>query len=277
MHRMRPLLCFIAPGVGLAPVDLVSGASRLSRLVSPRTSVHSSHISQYRSQPYARANKTFPIPKKGSRATVSSKQPNDKSKSPPPCQFPPGESRLAQYFHTLLNHPITEIMSAFLVMGTCLVFALQTLNFTGLAERLLWGYERGVSSLFAVEYFLRWYSVGLKPQFLLTRCMIIDFCAVLLPLAFSAASYPNQDQFGGLFFRSLRFARVFQLQRVMEEEEMRNIFGDVPESRARIANVVLTVFTILYISAGLFHVRFLIRFPFIPSLLFPLLFFLYVS
>lgn len=167
---------------------------------------------------------------------------------------------MAGYLHAVLNHPTTEIVAAFLVLGTCLVFALQTLNFTGLTENLLWGYERAVSSLFAVEYFLRWYSVGLKPRFLLTRCMIIDFCAVLLPLALSLAFYPRQDPFEGLFVRSLRFARVFQLQRLLEEEELKNIFGDVSESKARIGNVVLTVFTILYISAGLFHVSIFLKF-----------------
>jgi hypothetical protein len=107
-----------------------------------------------------------------------------------------------------------------------------------------------------MEYFLRWYSVGLKPAFLLTRTMLIDFCAILLPLGLASSPLiSGQDQFGGLFVRALRFARVFQLQRVMEEEEMYNIFGDVPQSRKRLLNVFLTVFTLIYVSAGLFYVR----------------------
>lgn len=141
------------------------------------------------------------------------------------------------------------------MLGQCAVFALQTVGFGGFVEALLFAYEKAVSSLFVVEYFLRWYSVGLKPQFLLTRTMIVDFCAVLLPMGLAMAPYSGQDQFSGLFVRALRFARVFRLQRVMDEEEMYNIFGAVPESRKRLANVFLTVFTLLYVSAGLFYVR----------------------
>jgi Ion transport protein len=153
-----------------------------------------------------------------------------------------------------LNNPVTEVASALLVLGTCLVFALQTLNLQGWPGTVLLGYERFVSALFVSEYFLRWYAVGFNPRFLLTRAMLVDFCAIILPVGLAGWLHTNENEFAGLFVRALRFARVFQLQRVMSDEEMTNIFGNVPQSRIRIANVLLTVFNIIYVSAGLFYV-----------------------
>jgi hypothetical protein len=70
---------------------------------------------------------------------------------------------------------------ALLVLGTCLVFALQSVNFQGLPGTVLLGHERFVSVLFVSEYFLRRY--GCNPRFLLTRsaAMLVDFCAITLP------------------------------------------------------------------------------------------------
>jgi hypothetical protein len=172
----------------------------------------------------------------------------------PSLSFPPGNVPFARSLHIFINHPITEVGSALLVIGTCLVFALQTLNLHGWPGAVLLGYERVVSALFVTEYFLRWYAVGLNPRFLLTRAMLIDFCAIIVPVGLAGWLHTTEDEFAGLFVRALRFARVFQLQRVMSDEEMTNIFGNVPQSRIRIANVLLTVFNILYVSAGLFYV-----------------------
>jgi voltage-gated potassium channel len=131
------------------------------------------------------------------------------------------------------------------------VFALQTLqSLPPLVQAGLLGFERGVSGLFAVEYFLRWYSIG-RVECLFTRSMLIDFCAVILPLGLLSAQ--SQNQFIGLLLRGLRFTRVFQLQRLMEDEEVRVFFPSVSDSRIRIANVFLTVFTLLYLSAGFFY------------------------
>lgn len=122
---------------------------------------------------------------------------------------------------------------------------------------ILVGYERVVAALFVGEYFLRWYSVGLRPGFLLTRTMLIDFFAVIVPIGLSVAAFESGGfgEFGALFVRALRFTRVFQLQRVLGEEEFYAILGDVPASRKRLINVLLTVFTLIYVSAGLFYVR----------------------
>jgi Ion transport protein len=174
--------------------------------------------------------------------------------SRPAANYPPGDAPFARPLHMFLNNPVTEVASALLVLGTCLVFALQTLNLQGWPGTVLLGYERFVSALFVSEYFLRWYAVGFNPRFLLTRAMLVDFCAIILPVGLAGWLHTNENEFAGLFVRALRFARVFQLQRVMSDEEMTNIFGNVPQSRIRIANVLLTVFNIIYVSAGLFYV-----------------------
>lgn len=155
---------------------------------------------------------------------------------------------LAAKLDYLLNHPIAELLVSGLVVASCLVFALETVDLgSDFLNALPNTVENGIGALFSAEYFLRWYGRSLSPRFLLTRAMIIDFCAIV-PLFVDLAGRSSNS----VFVRILRLTRIFRLQRVMEDE-WRDLFGDMSPPQIRIANVALTVFSILYVSAGLFY------------------------
>lgn len=73
--------------------------------------------------------------------------------------------------------------------------------------------------------------------------MLIDLAAIL-PLFFS------NDVFQLEF---LRLARILRLQRLLQREDFTRLFGRTPEYRLRTAEIVVSIFTILYISSGLVY------------------------
>ena len=169
----------------------------------------------------------------------------------PPLGIPPEPPRfvlpLARELDILLNHPIAEVIVTGLVVLSAIGFAVETCDLgSEYMNRIPRFVENAIASLFTAEYVLRWYSKNLNVPFLFTRAMLIDLFAIL-PLIFNVA-VPFIDS--GVI-RILRLIRIFRLQRILSEE-WRDFLGDVTQAQLRIANVALTVFSILYVSAGLF-------------------------
>lgn len=162
--------------------------------------------------------------------------------------FPPGRLPLAVELDYVLNHPVTDGIISFLVILNCLAFALQTIDVGPVLHQVFINYEHGVSALFAIEYFGRWYGKGLSRRFLLTRSMIIDFIAV------SPTGFAVTDQSEALFVRLLRLSRIFRLQRmVMDSESSKDMMESMTNIQIRLANIGLSLFNLLYVSAGLFY------------------------
>lgn len=167
--------------------------------------------------------------------------------APPDWWEKPMRLPLALELDFLLNHPIAEIGISVLVLLSCIGFALDTVDLKSVFWNTLPQYiEHASASLFAAEYFLRWYSRNLSPRFLLTRAMLIDLCAIL-PLFVDLSPMASNS----VFVRILRLTRILRLQRMMDEEAQ-DMFGSMTTAQVRIVNVFLTVFSILYVSAGLF-------------------------
>ena len=166
---------------------------------------------------------------------------------PIPNIYPPSKFPLAVEIDFFLNHPITDIIIALLVILNCLAFALQTIDVGPELYHAFQGYEQNVSFLFLLEYFGRWYGKGFSPRFLLTRGMLIDFFAIA-PIGFAVT-----DQSEALFVRMLRLTRILRLQRVvMGTDGGKEMMTGLSELQIRIANVALSLFSLLYVSAGLF-------------------------
>lgn len=166
--------------------------------------------------------------------------------APPEWWLQPMRLPLALELDFLLNHPIAEVGISGLVLLSCVGFALTTTDLGGQWNAVPRYIEHAIGALFTAEYFLRWYSHNLSPRFLLTRAMLIDFCAIV-PLFVDLSSLSSNS----VFVRILRLTRILRLQRMMEEEAQ-DMFGDLTTAQVRIVNVFLTVFSILYVSAGLF-------------------------
>lgn len=163
-------------------------------------------------------------------------------------KYPAGKLPLALELNFLLNHPATESFITFLVIVNCFAFALQTIDVGPLLHQAFRGYENNVSILFLTEYLARWYAKGLSPRFLLTRRMIIDFLAVA-PIGFAVA-----DQSEALFVRLLRLTRIFRLERiVMDSESREGMMKGMTNVQLQLASIGLSLFSLLYVSAGLFY------------------------
>eukprot|EP00177_Eucheuma_denticulatum_P007580 GFKZ01013796.1.p1 GENE.GFKZ01013796.1~~GFKZ01013796.1.p1 ORF type:complete len:364 (+),score=23.78 GFKZ01013796.1:101-1192(+) len=166
----------------------------------------------------------------------------------PSIRYPPGKFPLAAELDFVLNHPLTEAIIAFLVSLNCLAFALQTLNVTPIVLQAFRSYESNLTVVFLLEFFARWYGKGLSPRYLLTRNMILDFIAVA-PLGFAVT-----DQSEALFVRILRLSRILRIQGlVMDSESGKEMMENMTAVQIRLANVGLSLFSLLYVSAGLFY------------------------
>lgn len=182
----------------------------------------------------------------------------DAGSSPPPSQ-PPPSLPYARDFQLLLDHPVTETALGMLVLLTCAVVALETLPLDQLSVRLLSGVERIANVVFFVEYLLRFYSLNCRPRVLLRKLMIIDFVACL-PLFFAPT-----EGWALQVSQLLRVARVLRLQRAIEREDFTKLFTRnksrrsrapavvVSESQLKAAQIMLTVFTLLYATSSLLY------------------------
>lgn len=180
--------------------------------------------------------------------------------SPPPPSQPPPSLPYARDFQLLLDHPVTETAVGMLVLLTCAVVALETLPLDELSVRLLSGVERIANVVFFVEYLLRFYSLNCRPRVLLRKLMIIDFVACL-PLFFAPT-----EGWALQASQLLRVARVLRLQRAIEREDFTKLFTRnknrrgsrapavvVSESQLKAAQIILTVFTLLYATSSLLY------------------------
>ena len=170
----------------------------------------------------------------------------------PPLGIPPEPPEfalpLSLELDFLLNHPVAEVIITCLVVLSAVGFGLDTVDLGSQELNQLPRFlENGIASVFTVEYILRWYSKNLSIPFLFTRAMLVDLFAVL-PFIFDVVG-PSIDS--GVV-RLLRLIRILRLQRILSEE-WRDALGDMTQAQLRIANVALTVFSILYVSAGLFY------------------------
>lgn len=163
-------------------------------------------------------------------------------------RYPPGKLPLAAELDYVLNHPLTEAIIAFLVSLNCLAFALQTLNVTPIVLQAFKSYESNLTVVFLLEFLARWYGKGLSPRYLLTRNMVLDFIAVA-PLGFAVT-----DQSEALFVRVLRLSRILRIQGlVMDSESGKEMMENMTAVQIRLANIGLSLFSLLYVSAGLFY------------------------
>jgi len=143
-----------------------------------------------------------------------------------------------------------EITTALLTGLTCACFALKTLpEFANL--KVLSDIESFAVIIFFIDYVLRWYSRGLRWDFLLQRYMVLDLLSLLCYLSTDI----NLN-----FLRLLRTVRVYRL---LEPSEIRVFYKDVfniesedalpAPSRLMVIRSFGAVFTLLFITAGLMY------------------------
>lgn len=181
------------------------------------------------------------------RRSKSSKRTYQKNSAT--TRFPAGKLPFALEIDFVLNHPIADAIIAALVALNCLIFPLQTIDVGPALHDAFLAYEHNLTILFLIEYVGRWYGKALSLRYLLTRGMLIDFLAVA-PLVFDLA-----DQSEALFVRLLRLSRILRIQRVMmDTDRSADFMGSMSKIQVALANIGLSLFSLLYVSAGLFFV-----------------------
>ena len=126
------------------------------------------------------------------------------------------------------------------------LFMVETYGFEGPAARYLLIAELILVAIFIVEYTLRMWVARNKTKHFFNIYSLIDLIAIL----------PVVVNFINLtFFRIFRILRIFRLLRVLRFQRMfkskKTLFGVLSDTEIVVIRIVLTVFTIIFMFAGL--------------------------
>ena len=126
------------------------------------------------------------------------------------------------------------------------LFILDTYNFTGPLARNLFIAELVLVSIFIVEYGLRMWVARNKTHYFFHVYSLIDLVSIL-PVLLTVVNLS--------FFRIFRILRLFRLLRVLRFQRMfkskKTLFGVLNDTEIVVIRIVLTVFTIIFMFAGL--------------------------
>lgn len=135
---------------------------------------------------------------------------------------------------------IYSILLAGLVLVLCATFVIETYPIHPTLLATLQMMDDLITVVFLVDYLVRFWAKRYSWRYLLTPMAIIDLIAIL-PLFLRGAHWQ--------FVRILRLFRVLRLLRVMRKGQF---FGwTVTEVRLGVIRVLFTLFSIVFISAGL--------------------------
>lgn len=243
---MLPLPFGSKQAFAFSSIALPFGLSHSISVLTPQPKC-SKFLRKQRSSRFRAVLKGNPKPPPGPLSDSDRQIWSSGEQSPFKQSFPPGKFPFALEIDFVLNHPVADAIIAVLVGLNCLAFALQTIDVGPALHQAFQSYESNLSVVFVIEYFGRWYGKGLSPRYLLTRSMILDFIAVS-PIGFAVT-----DQSEALFVRILRLSRILRIQRmVMDTEGGKGVMDGMTSIQVRLAGIGLSLFSLLYVSAGLF-------------------------
>ena len=169
---------------------------------------------------------------------------------------------------SMADNPKVEVVLAGFVVLSAVLFAVETLpGLSPMTNLLLTQAEAVTVIVFAVEFAIRWYSVSLKPAFLLQPLAVIDllsFLPFLILLILGDAGEANE--LGGI--TTLRLLRVLRLQRFVADaasfERFQLALGFNPsmadsqgrmrqEVALQLARVASSVLTLVFVATGLIY------------------------
>lgn len=183
---------------------------------------------------------------------------------------------------TYLSQPVIEVRIIGLVLLSCLLQAINTV------ENIPAGITKGINVvdtcfvyIFAIEFFLRWWSAGrFQLRYLAKPLVSIDAIVVILPLILNgflplwdfgvmAGFIPGVSLPGWLLSTSgansallnLRLLRILKFQRVLTNQNTYMNFEmalgmkqtDVRPYQLQLARVVISIFTLVSVSTGLIY------------------------
>lgn len=172
------------------------------------------------------------------------------------ASLPPDATRRELVEFYLLDHR-TRLGKAIDIglLGLNLVFigvlVVETYPIGERMQALLWSIEVAIAAVFAVEYVLRLYGAQNRLAEFLNGYTLVDLLSILPTLAVALLPGVAAVSLTVGFLRVLRVIRVLRFYRFTEDEEF--FFGTVAVGTLRAMKLLLTVFTIFFVSAGLFY------------------------
>lgn len=135
-----------------------------------------------------------------------------------------------------------NIVLCFLILISSGIFVAQTYPIPATVSEILSYLDYGILVLFAIEYFLRLITAEAPLKFVFSLFSLIDLLAIA-PLFFGI--------FDIRFFRIFRWFRLLRLIRFFRLEI--SIFNIRTEDSIILSRIALTLFTIIFIYAGLIY------------------------
>jgi len=160
--------------------------------------------------------------------------------------------------------PIVEVQLAFLVVLSSLLVGLGTLsNLPPSIAALTKNAELVISAIFTVEYLARWSLENFSAKFVVRPLAIIDLIAILpglIKFAVAIGLDVPASLLGGALV-NLRLLRLLRLQRVLVNYETFKKFelalgldlSDARPYQLQLARIVISIFTLLSVTAGLVY------------------------
>jgi len=190
-----------------------------------------------------------------------------------------------QVFQTL-NNPVVEVVGFALVLLSSLLVALDTLrDLPLLAYLTIDNFLLVINLVFALDFFLRWYSAGqFKAIYLTKPLVVLDIVVVLVPLLLGSAMLPLLEYLSGVTnyissneqaavvkflaglqnsagLQNLLLLRVLRLRRILTDITTFGKFAvvlglkpqDIRPYQLQLARVLLSIITLLSVSSGLIY------------------------
>lgn len=154
----------------------------------------------------------------------------------------------------LLDHRtrLGKTIDVALLLGNLLfvaIFVVETYPLSEMMQTAVGRVEVALAVLFLAEYLLRLYGARDTGAEFLSPYALIDLLAILPTFAVLLLPSPLAANIG--FLRVLRVVRILRFFRFTQDEEF--FFGTVSAQTLRVMKLLLTVLSIFFVSAGLFH------------------------
>ena len=195
--------------------------------------------------------------------------------------MPPKQKNPRMETFAYLNRPVVEVRIIGLVFLSCLLGAIDTLSLPSEIHRGIVLIDMVFVYIFAIEFFLRWWSAGRFQLRYLSRPLVsIDAIVVILPLILNGL-LPMWDYFqmAGMVphltlptwilsssssnsaLLNLRLLRILKFQRILTDKDTYMNFElalgirerDVRPYQLQLARVVISIFTLVSVSTGLIY------------------------
>jgi hypothetical protein len=173
----------------------------------------------------------------------------------------------AQVVLNFLSQPLVELGEASLVITSTALVAVDTLEDLAPSVYIfIASAENVVACIFFLDFFIQWYAKAEQgPKYFTKPFVLVDIFVIILPLILPILSpvkiLPDWcTSTGGLI--TLRLLRILRLQRVLTDMEKFGNFQralglptprEVKPYQLQLARVILSLFTLLSVAAGLIY------------------------